>query len=318
MTNSLTFDAMIGEEFEQDTVVDTVVDESVVDIDLRCDSDLDWALETSIEDFDAPCSFDEDELQSWVSSGSSLSSNVDEDMKHQLEEALYDYRNIDGGQPPEEFNVDEFMMDDCYADDRECYDEYYDHVWDASEDVFEEKIEIDVGNDVGGVSSFSAVEEGWSSDVEEDLHTCAALQVMEASCTYSRKRKADNAASDDFWNAVFADIPSQDVTTSSSDSGDFVHITEAAERRVKSRKEVHVIKAFLCPISRDIMTDPVMCADGFTYEHEYIAALINQANIRNEAMTSPMNHEIILSDTRLIPNYALKAAIEEFQEVKGW
>ncbi len=298
------------DELEQETVVDTVIDDSVVDIDLRSDCDLDWALETSTEDIDPPCSFDEDELQSWVSSGSSLSSNVDEDMKHQLEEALYDYRNIDGGQPPEEFNLDElFMMDDCYADDRECYDEYYDHVW--AEDVGE-KIEIDVGSTIREMNSFSAVEEGWSSDVEEDLHTCTALQVTE-DCTRSRKRKADHTASDDFWNAIFADTPSEDVTNSSSAQ----IIAGTFGRSIKPRREVHAIKAFLCPISRDIMTDPVMCADGFTYEYEHISALINQANIRNEVMTSPMNHNMKLSDTRLIPNYALKAAIEEFQEAEG-
>ena len=37
-----------------------------------------------------------------------------------------------------------------------------------------------------------------------------------------------------------------------------------------SHEHVEVPKHFICPISQDLMIDPVVAADGFTYENRQI------------------------------------------------
>ena len=62
---------------------------------------------------------------------------------------------------------------------------------------------------------------------------------------------------------------------------------------------------FKCPISQEVMTDPVLAADGHTYEREMIAEWLR---IRR---TSPLTNEQMPS-TNLMPNITLKKVIE------GW
>ena len=62
---------------------------------------------------------------------------------------------------------------------------------------------------------------------------------------------------------------------------------------------------FKCPIAQEIMTDPVLAADGHTYEREMIAEWLR---IRR---TSPLTNEQMPS-TNLMPNITLKKVIE------GW
>ena len=52
-----------------------------------------------------------------------------------------------------------------------------------------------------------------------------------------------------------------------------------------SKSFVDIPSQFVCPISLEIMKDPVICLDGFTYERESIVNLPN--NI------SPMTRQII-------------------------
>lgn len=60
---------------------------------------------------------------------------------------------------------------------------------------------------------------------------------------------------------------------------------------------------FLCPITREIMKDPVIAADGYSYEREAIESWINTKN-----RTSPMTN-LPLQTTLLTPNRTLKMAI---------
>ena len=61
----------------------------------------------------------------------------------------------------------------------------------------------------------------------------------------------------------------------------------------------------LCPITQAIMTDPVIGSDGITYERSAIEAWFAAGN-----STSPMTRQPMTSQS-LVPNYALKALIEE-------
>ncbi len=65
----------------------------------------------------------------------------------------------------------------------------------------------------------------------------------------------------------------------------------------------YVPSTFYCPITHDIMTDPVVAADGFTYDRHAIEEWFDGGH-----RTSPMTNES-LENTRLVPNRTLRAEI---------
>ncbi len=65
---------------------------------------------------------------------------------------------------------------------------------------------------------------------------------------------------------------------------------------------------FLCPITKEIMVDPVIAEDGYTYERTEIMRLV-----RNNKICSPVNRQQ-MSD-KLLPNRALKDTIEEYKKL---
>ncbi|CAN6279475.1 unnamed protein product [Urochloa humidicola] len=64
---------------------------------------------------------------------------------------------------------------------------------------------------------------------------------------------------------------------------------------------------FICPIFQEVMADPHMAADGFTYEAEAIRGWLDGAD------TSPMTN-LRLANRTLTPNKALRSAILEWQQ----
>jgi hypothetical protein len=67
--------------------------------------------------------------------------------------------------------------------------------------------------------------------------------------------------------------------------------------------------AFLCPITYDIMSNPVVCSDGHTYERLAIEKWLEKKQ------TSPMTSEELTSKT-LTPNFAMKSMIEMYKQKK--
>ncbi|KAF8088300.1 hypothetical protein N665_0546s0030 [Sinapis alba] len=63
---------------------------------------------------------------------------------------------------------------------------------------------------------------------------------------------------------------------------------------------------FICPIFQEVMQDPHLAADGFTYEAEAIRAWLDSGHD-----TSPMTN-VKLSHNSLISNHALRSAIQEW------
>lgn len=64
---------------------------------------------------------------------------------------------------------------------------------------------------------------------------------------------------------------------------------------------------FVCPITQEIMLDPVVASDGFTYEREAIAGWIASHN------TSPMTN-LPLESSHLTPNRTLRTMIKDWME----
>jgi hypothetical protein len=60
---------------------------------------------------------------------------------------------------------------------------------------------------------------------------------------------------------------------------------------------------FYCPVSLEIMKDPVICEDGYSYDRESIVKLTNDL--------SPITRQKI-TRRRLVPNRALKNIIEMY------
>ncbi|XP_050249606.1 U-box domain-containing protein 33-like isoform X3 [Quercus robur] len=65
---------------------------------------------------------------------------------------------------------------------------------------------------------------------------------------------------------------------------------------------------FLCPISQDVMQNPHVATDGFTYEEKFLSEWFDGGHD-----TSPMTN-LKLEHCNLVPNYALRSAIQEWQQ----
>ncbi len=70
---------------------------------------------------------------------------------------------------------------------------------------------------------------------------------------------------------------------------------------------MEVPEAFICPISGDIMKEPVVDPEGNTYERNEIETWLTRIQ------TSPITRTI-LNKEQLSPNRALKEAIDKFLE----
>ena len=64
---------------------------------------------------------------------------------------------------------------------------------------------------------------------------------------------------------------------------------------------------FICPITAEIMTDPVSTSDGFTYERAAITEWLRTKD------TSPKTGAT-LESKKLIPNHSLRSVIRAFNE----
>lgn len=72
-------------------------------------------------------------------------------------------------------------------------------------------------------------------------------------------------------------------------------------------------RAFRCPISREIMQDPVFIESGYTYERVALLDWFEVCTRKGRKFVCPITLQE-LSNTSLIPNIALSSAIEEWKE----
>ena len=64
----------------------------------------------------------------------------------------------------------------------------------------------------------------------------------------------------------------------------------------------------ICPITQDLMEDPVVAADGYSYERSAIAEWLRRGG-KNSPVTGAK-----LAHTKLVPNHRLKSIINDFKE----
>eukprot|EP01048_Picozoa_sp_COSAG05_P028087 COSAG05_NODE_8531_length_695_cov_2.807047_1_plen_184_part_10 len=85
-------------------------------------------------------------------------------------------------------------------------------------------------------------------------------------------------------------------------AGDLLRFAKEQKRNIKDLKE-KIPEDFICPITRELMTDPVMCADGHSYERDAITRWLTNSE------KSP-NTGLALTHKKLTPNITLKKTIE--------
>lgn len=76
--------------------------------------------------------------------------------------------------------------------------------------------------------------------------------------------------------------------------------------RLGSEERCQIPHYFICPIFQEIMQDPVVAADGYTYEAEALRGWLDSGHD-----TSPMTN-LKLGNNNLLPNHALRSAIQEW------
>lgn len=91
------------------------------------------------------------------------------------------------------------------------------------------------------------------------------------------------------------------------DDGIELAIPPASVSKPKKKKPAapDVPPEYICPITMEIMTDPVSCSDGHTYERKAIAQWFTQN------VTSPKTG-LPLPNKNLVPNHSLRALIRDF------
>ncbi|KAK3004753.1 hypothetical protein RJ639_018398, partial [Escallonia herrerae] len=80
----------------------------------------------------------------------------------------------------------------------------------------------------------------------------------------------------------------------------------ASSFRLGSDERCQIPPYFVCPIFLEVMQDPVVAADGFTYEAEALKGWLDSGHD-----TSPMTN-LKLANSNLLPNHALRSAIQEW------
>jgi len=87
-------------------------------------------------------------------------------------------------------------------------------------------------------------------------------------------------------------------------------VQQALERREAEEVVATGQNKFVCPIGIELLKDPVVAADGHTYERDKIEAWFASPQFAGRPVKSPMTN-IQLDDTKLIPNHALKSVIRD-------
>merc|ERR1719215_1654529 len=81
--------------------------------------------------------------------------------------------------------------------------------------------------------------------------------------------------------------------------------------KVKPLELPPVPQCFLCPLSKQVLQDPVIAADGVTYERERISAHIGQGGVISPSTGQPLESNVLRN------NEELKAAIEGYMVLRG-
>ncbi|XP_019171258.1 PREDICTED: U-box domain-containing protein 21-like [Ipomoea nil] len=72
-------------------------------------------------------------------------------------------------------------------------------------------------------------------------------------------------------------------------------------------RELRIPSNFVCPISLDLMKDPVMLSTGITYDRDGIEAWLEAGN-----RTCPLTKQVLLAGSDPVPNHAIRQMIQDW------
>jgi hypothetical protein len=127
----------------------------------------------------------------------------------------------------------------------------------------------------------------------------AALKAM------SKRRLTGTMRSRNSSRITIAPQVSVGSNDSSADGGMAAVVAKLLPR--EAREEDGPLDAFICPIGHEVMSDPVTCADGHSYERENIKTWLQTHK------TSPLTGAA-LGHLHLMENHALRKAINEWAQ----
>eukprot|EP01117_Protostelium_nocturnum_P019628 TRINITY_DN855_c0_g1_i3.p1 TRINITY_DN855_c0_g1~~TRINITY_DN855_c0_g1_i3.p1 ORF type:complete len:301 (-),score=102.45 TRINITY_DN855_c0_g1_i3:59-937(-) len=84
------------------------------------------------------------------------------------------------------------------------------------------------------------------------------------------------------------------------------NIRRENEKIMKRKRAEDIPNAFLCPVTQEIMNNPVIASDGHTYEKAAIEEWFGRRK-----KTSPLTGAVLRS-FKLVPNHSMKSLIQEF------
>ncbi|OMO87736.1 hypothetical protein COLO4_20595 [Corchorus olitorius] len=82
--------------------------------------------------------------------------------------------------------------------------------------------------------------------------------------------------------------------------------TSRGKKQQKQQKEVEIPRHYLCPITLDLMKDPVTLSSGITYDRESIETWLEEGNF-----TCPVTNQVLRSLDQ-IPNHSLRKMIQDW------
>lgn len=119
-------------------------------------------------------------------------------------------------------------------------------------------------------------------------------------------QSADLSLNDNAKNMLDSNLSLQETLTQKEKQ------IESIEKKTYdiAKKAMTSVDSFLCPITRELMTDPAICCDGHTYERSAI-----ELWLRNNARSPKTNQP--LASRELIPNHALRSAIDAMSALRA-
>ncbi|KAL3813963.1 hypothetical protein ACJIZ3_015231 [Penstemon smallii] len=141
-----------------------------------------------------------------------------------------------------------------------------------------------------------------------ELHTMADLKTE--TVAVRKLVKAKNAHNKDIVQQV-VDLLTKFKQISGTDEN---HVLDGAAslRCLEKSKSLSIPNEFLCPISLEIMTDPVIIATGQTYERESIQKWLNSGHRTCPKTGQKLNY------LTLAPNFALRNLIQQWCEKNNY
>ncbi|KAL7384467.1 hypothetical protein ABVT39_002856 [Epinephelus coioides] len=137
----------------------------------------------------------------------------------------------------------------------------------------------------------------WS---EEDVHTWLCEEGLQELISIFKANDIDGAELSQLNKETVAELGIESVGL----RGRLLRKIEALKAKQSGSEAPD---EFLCPITRELMKNPVIAADGYSYERESI-----ESWIRGDNKTSPMTN-LLLQTTLLTPNRSLKMAITRWK-----